>query len=277
MGTRVKRDKFNVEEYEFNEFVNTVSGMREFEFSDLEKEVAPFSGETQKVQAEVIRQERASAKKTNFLINPDVQKYRGITDQEDADYENKVNFEVQNRISALKASSEEEGFQKGFEMGRKQAYEEAKQEFDKKIAEFSNAVDEIRLVREEMYKQEMTEAYKLIKSLAKWVALKEIDEDNKYLTRLLEKLILELNEKKNLLIRISAKNFDKMDGILDEIQNKLGALSNVRVEIDHDMQDDGGIILESEKGIIDGSYQAQFEMFSRVFETVGISDDGTES
>ena len=43
------------------------------------------------------------------------------------------------------------------------------------------------------------------------------------------------------------------------------------------MQDDGGIILESEKGIIDGSYQAQFEMFSRVFETVGISDDGTES
>jgi flagellar assembly protein FliH len=109
------------------------------------------------------------------------------------------------------------------------------------------------------------------------VALKEIDEDNKYLTRLLEKLILELNEKKNLLIRISAKNFDKMDGILDEIQNKLGALSNVRVEIDHDMQDDGGIILESEKGIIDGSYQAQFEMFSRVFETVGISDDGTES
>lgn len=277
MGTRVKRDKFNVEDYEFNEFVNTVSGMRDFEFSDLEKEVATFSGEAQKVPAEVIRQERASAKKTNFLINPDVQKYRGITDQEDADYENKVNFEVQNRLNASKAAAEEEGFQKGFEEGQKQAYDEAKQEFDKKIAEFASAVDEIRLVREEMYKQEMTEAYKLIKSLAKWVALKEIDEDNKYLTRLLEKLILELNEKKNLLIRISAKNFDKMDGILGEIQNKLGALSNVRVEIDHDMQDDGGIILESEKGIIDGSYQAQFEMFSRVFESVGISDDGIES
>jgi flagellar assembly protein FliH len=277
MGTRVKRDKFNVEDYVFNEFVSTVSGMRDFEFSDLEKEAVTFSRESQKVPAEVIRQERASARKTNFLINPDVQKYRGITDQEDADYENRVNFEVQNRLSALKASSEEEGFQKGFEEGQKQAYEEAKQEFDKKIAEFASSVDEIRLVREEMYKQEMTEAYKLIKSLAKWVALKEIDEDNTYLTRLLEKLILELNEKKNLLIRISAKNFDKMDGILDEIQNKLGALSNVRVEIDHDMQDDGGIILESEKGIIDGSYQAQFEMFSRVFETVGISDDGTES
>lgn len=277
MGIRVKRDKFNVEDYEFDEFVNTVKGLRDFEFTDLEKESAAFSGKTQKVPDEVIRQERTSAKKTNFLINPDVQKYRGITDQEDADYENRVNNEVQKRLDALKASAEEEGFNKGLEEGQKKAYDEAKQEFDKKILEFASSVDEIKHVREEIYKQEMTEAYKLIKSLAKWVTLKEIEEDNKYLERLLEKLILELNEKKNLLIRISAKNFDQMEGILDEIQNKLGALTNVRVEIDHDMQDDGGIILESEKGIIDGSYQAQFEMFSRVFEAVGISDDGTES
>lgn len=277
MGIRVKRDKFNVEDYEFDEFVNTVTGLRDFEFTDLEKESAAFSGKTQKVSDEVIRQERTSAKKTNFLINPDVQKYRGITDQEDADYENRVNNEVQKRLDALKASAEEEGFKKGLEEGQKKAYDEAKQEFDKKILDFASSVDEIKHVREEIYKQEMTEAYKLIKSLAKWVTLKEIEEDNKYLERLLEKLILELNEKKNLLIRISAKNFDQMEGILDEIQNKLGALTNVRVEIDHDMLDDGGIILESEKGIIDGSYQAQFEMFSRVFEAVGISDDGTES
>lgn len=277
MVIRVKRDKFNVEDYEFDEFVNTVTGLRDFEFTDLEKESSAFSGKTQKVPEEVIRQERTSAKKTNFLINPDVQKYRGITDQEDADYENRVNNEVQKRLDALKASAEEEGFKKGLEEGQKKAYDEAKLEFDKKILDFASSVDEIKHVREEIYKQEMTEAYKLIKSLAKWVILKEIEEDNKYLERLLEKLILELNEKKNLLIRISAKNFDQMEGILDEVQNKLGALTNVRVEIDHDMQDDGGIILESEKGIIDGSYQAQFEMFSRVFEAVGISDDGTES
>src|SRR5690606_38272934 len=92
--------------------------------------------------------------------------------------------------------------------------------------------------------------------------------DNKdYITRLLEKLILEINTRSNLVIRVNESSFENITDIIGIVENKLGVLTNVRVEKHLDM-DKPGIILESENGIIEGSIEAQFSSLDRIFESV---------
>ena len=52
---------------------------------------------------------------------------------------------------------------------------------------------------------------------------------------------------------------------------KVGKLTNVRVEADLDMKENG-IMLESENTIIDGSLKAQFESIDKLFLSVGLNE-----
>lgn len=271
-----KNEKVEVSNYSFNQFNEFDKSFKDYEFHDFNKKFPDLAKKNLNITDEKIRSERVSAKSTNFEINSDVQLHRGMKKQENDDFTKQVETEVAIRLSSLKVDAEKAGFEKGFEKGQIEAYDEAKTIFDQKIEDFAIELESIKDFREEVMQKEMQDSYLLIKNLSKWIVLKEIDEDDKYLTRLLERLILELNEKKNLLVRVNANYFAGMDEVLETIQQKVGKLTNVRVEIDQDINDKG-IILESDKGIIDGTLKAQFQTFQKIFETVGIVDNETKS
>ncbi len=96
--------------------------------------------------------------------------------------------------------------------------------------------------------------------------LKEINE-KMYLENLLEKLILELNSRKNIIVKVGQNNFAHMPEIIKTVEAKLGQLSNVRVEIVPELNEPG-IILECENGLIDGSLQGVFLNIDKIFEQV---------
>src|SRR5690606_32975198 len=100
------------------------------------------------------------------------------------------------------------------------------------------------------------------KHLVKWLTLKEID-DQDYLARLLEKLILEMNLKNNLVIRINKSSFNNSEDILQMVEQKLGKLTNTRVEAHLDLEHPG-IVLECENGIVDASLNAQFSSLDKI-------------
>ena len=108
----------------------------------------------------------------------------------------------------------------------------------------------------------------MVKNLTKWIVLKEVDEKY-YLARLLEKLIHEINTKTGLVLHVNEKSFGHMPEIIKIVERKVGVLTNVRVEVDLDL-DETGIVLESENTIIDGSLDAQFKSLDKLFTSVGI-------
>ena len=118
------------------------------------------------------------------------------------------------------------------------------------------------------------DAYNIIKNLSKWIVLKEVDEKY-YLSRLLEKLVHEVNRKNNLVLHVNESAFGYMPEIIKLVERKVGKLQNTRVEVDLD-QTENGIVLETENCIIDGSIQAQFKAIDELFRSVGL-DDSTEA
>lgn len=223
------------------------------------------------ITEDILREEREAESKTDFLIDSKVRESRGITKQETKDIENRVFREVLERVGELREQATQDGFEEGKKEGFEKAYSEAVEKFNVKIEEFGTWLDELKLQREAILQSSEKASYEVIKNLVKWVLLKEV-EDKEYIPRLLEKLILEINQKSNLLIKVDKKSFVDFEDVLENIQNKLGKLSNTRVEIGLEL-DRPGLILESENGIVDGSLEAQFSSLDKLFELVMNSDD----
>jgi flagellar assembly protein FliH len=273
MTIRKQNDpNLEIKAYTFQGFESNQKPSQSFEFRDFSKDPSVIKQAKEKISEKVIRAEREHASKNQFEIMDEVKKLRGITAQEKNDFENKVGAEVQNRLQQIVEDATQEGYQHGLEQGRDQAYQEAREVIEEKIAIFEQMITELNQAKVDVMEKNRFDMYKMIKSLTKWVALKEVD-DQGYLPKLLEKLILEVNIKSNLLIKVSAKNIDVMPGVIEAVEQRIGKLTNVRLEINHDSQGQG-IVVESENGIIDGTIESQLKSIDTVFETVGLFGDG---
>ena len=234
------------------------------------KSIKDASAFKQDVSQEVIRQERGLEKEKSFSILPLVRQHRGLKDQEEKDLEQAIEQEVQKRLQAAAEEARQEGYQAGHQEGYNKAYQEAMNKLDDKVEDFTDIVNNLKEQCHNVLSENKQDAYKMIKSLTQWITLKEV-EDEDYLGRLLEKLIHEMNSKSNLVVRVGQNSFKRMPGIIETVEEKMGKLSNVRVEIDLD-QEAPGIILESENGIIDGSLKAQMTSLEKLFESVGLNE-----
>lgn len=265
----LKSGKAPIENYSFNALVpgqEVRDGAQDFEFGQLE----PGDGFKEGLTDEDIRVERNLETIHGFSIAKEIKQHRGLTEQANNDYEKKISDEVERRVEALREAAYEEGFSAGSKEGQAKAYEESQVQLDLKIDEFVAMVDGLNTSLKDIYEQNKNEAYLMVKNLTKWVILKEVDEKY-YLTRLLEKLVYEINTKSNLVVHVNENAFGYMPEVVKIVERKLGVLTNIRMEIDID-QDATGIVLESENSIVDGSLETQLASIDRIFENAGLHE-----
>ncbi len=233
-----------------------------FEFQAL----AGDAGTKDRVSQEDIRSERKFAKKNNFKIDAVVSDSRGISGQEQNDLELQIRDEVQRRLEAAYDAAYQEGLEKGRGEGRASAEAEFRTQLEQQVEEMATSVGAIRGQAAAIVDANRAEIYEFVKRFTKWILLREIDE-KAYLETLLEKLILELNARKNLIIKVGRANFARMPEVIAVVEGRLGQLSNVRVEIVPELEHPG-IILEAENGLIDGSLEGVFGNIDKIFEQV---------
>jgi flagellar assembly protein FliH len=260
---------------------NRGSEIKTFQFTDLKGshviEQNPFqafefktlTGESvtsAKISDEDIRSERSHAQKNNFKVDETVRDSRGLARQEHSDQEKKIQAEVNRRLEAAYAEAYKEGLEKGREEGKEQALSEFHEALGQKVEDFGQVITQVQLQSDKIMEKNRQEVYDFVKRFTKWIILKEID-DKVYLESLFEKLILELNARKNLIVKVGKANFAQMPEIIKAVETRLGQLSNIRIEIVPEINHPG-IILESENGLIDGSMEGVFQNIDKIFEQV---------
>lgn len=266
---------FEVQDYEFQSFTKTSDqsgNVSAFEFQSLDGSFA----KTRKPKEDTIKVERTLSKSKGFDISPIVRHHRGLQAQEESERELQIQEEVERRLAAVKDEAFRLGHEEGTRAGKEEVFQETIRQTEEKLESLAHMIQEVLLTSEEILANQKKQIYSLVRTLTKWVILRELKEDDKYLERLLEKLILEIQTKKNLLVRVDQKDFEYMPEVLAHVQKRIGELQNVRVEIDFDIEGPG-LVLESENGIINGTLSEQLKSLDRLFETVGISADESES
>lgn len=257
----------DVQEYKFHNFNEEELNpdvVKVFEFKPLlSSNQTTSKGEFQKI----IREERAHAKNTQFKINPIVEKFRGLKDQEEMEYQQTVEKEVARRIAEIQDEAFKAGFEEGVNQGREEIFNEMRSVVDQKLENFTGMVTDVLKTHEDILTHQKKEIYHLLRNLSKWIILRELKEDGTYIERLLEKLLLETQARQNLLIQVNTNDFAAMPEVLAHIQSRLGELKNVRVEMDSQIAS-RGMIVESDNGIINATMEEQFKSLDKLFEDV---------
>lgn len=257
----------DVQEYKFHNFTDAEvdpNEVKAFEFKPLLSSAQAIGkNDFQKI----IKEERTHAKKSQFKVNPIVEKFRGLKDQEEMEYQTAIEQEVARRIAEIQDEAFKAGFDEGVNQGREEIFNEMRSVVDQKLENFSEMVTEVLKTQEEILSIQKKEIYHLLKNLSKWIILRELKEDGSYIERLLEKLLLETQSRQNLLIQVNANDFAGMPEVLAHVQSRLGELKNVRVEIDSQIAT-RGIIVESDNGIVNATMEEQFKNLDKLFEDV---------
>ncbi len=260
-----------VSEYEFQSFStsNIPAGeVTNFEFSEIGSLKAPSEDKHQKI----IKIERDFAEKNDFKIAPIVKEHRGITKQVLKERELRIEQEVERRVQELKEEAYNVGYNEGMASGREEVFSQNRASSEEKIQNLTNMIVEVLGTRSDLLVTQKKQVYSLVRILTKWVILRELSDDGKYIENLLEKLITEMQTKSNLLVHVDEKSFEQMPEVLKVVQDKVGELTNVRVEIDYDI-DGPGIVLECDKGILNGTINEQMKSLDKLFETVGLDQE----
>ncbi|WP_372651233.1 FliH/SctL family protein [Halobacteriovorax sp.] len=260
-----------VSEYEFKSFSTSSipSGeVTNFEFS----EIGSLKPATEDNHQKVIKIERDYAEKNDFKIAPIVKEHRGITKQVLKERELRIEQEVERRVQELKEEAYNDGYNEGMASGREEVFNQNRASSEEKIQNLTNMIVDVLGTRSDLLVNQKKQVYSLVRILTKWVILRELTDDGKYIENLLEKLITEMQTKSNLLVHVDEKSFEQMPEVLKVVQNKIGELTNVRVEIDYDIEGPG-IVLECDKGILNGTINQQMKSLDKLFETVGLEQE----
>jgi flagellar assembly protein FliH len=241
---------------------------RTLEFQPLRKDQVLDVQEHERI----IKIERKVANQSNFEIAPIVREHRGMNRQEDLERQRLIQEEVEKQLLRIQSEAYKEGFEKGLLDGQEEVFNQTRAGVEQKLESITEMIEEVLKTQEDLLAQEKMDVYRTIKNLTKWIVLKEIEQDGDYVVRLLDKLLNELQVKSNVLIQIDRKSFEDKPDILQMLEEKIGELKNVRLEIDYDIEGPG-IVVTSENGIINGSLKEQFRNLSRLFESVGLSEN----
>jgi len=261
----------DVQDYEFQSFSSTSlsnGDVSDFEFKEISK-IAPTK--TQEHQ-KIIKIEREHAEKNDFKIAPIVREHRGITKQVLKERELRIEQEVERRVQEIRQEAYNDGFNEGVANGREEVFSQNRAASEEKLQNLTNMIIEVLGTRPELLINQKKQVYSLVRVLTKWVILRELKDDGAYIENLLEKLIVEMQTKSNLLIHVDERSFEQMPEVLEIVQQKVGQLSNVRVEIDYDIEGPG-IVLECDKGILNGTINQQLKSLDRLFESVGLDQE----
>lgn len=270
-GKMVKKLLGEVEEYQFQQFSSVIK-----DADTVEKySFAPLGGALQKNSPQKEKEifiERKTANQTGFKISPIVQKHRGIKAQEEQEVEDRIAAEVEARVNAIQEEAYQKGYEEGIRYGREEVYDQTRAQIEEKLAALDQMIGDVLSTQNKILRHQKNQLYQLINTLTKWVILRELKSDGKYVERLLEKLITEMQTKSNLFVQVKEADFEQMPDVLEVVQKKLGSLNNVRTEINHELEGPG-LILECENGIINGSFAEQMKGLDRLFEGVLIGDE----
>jgi flagellar assembly protein FliH len=261
-----------VTEYTFQSFTNTdvdADVVKNFDFKPLfDKGQTQNSADFQKT----IKIERNNAHKSQFKINSVVEEHRGLKDQAEAEYEARVQDDVEKRVLAIQEKAYKVGFDEGVNQGREEIFNEMRSVVDQKLDNFSQMVTEVLKTQEDILSLQRKEIYGLVRNLSKWIILRELKDDGGYVERLFEKLLVEIQERNNLLVLVNENKFKAMPEILEHVSSRLGQLKNVRIEVDSSV-DQYGLIVESDNGIINATLEEQFKSLDKLFADLIVENE----
>ncbi len=200
-----------------------------------------------------------------FEVASIVGKYRNIKSQEREELEKKIYSELQGRLGEIEKAAFDKGYSEGFKQGNSDIQNKLDIEVEQQIGKVTDLVNEVLSSRTQLLSDRVRDSYKLLNNIARWIIMRELKDDGQYIQTLLQKLLLNMEAKNDVVVYVSEQKFSQLEEALESVQNNIGKLKNVRIVKKPELENDAGLIIECENGTVDGSVETQMQNIDRIF------------
>lgn len=211
-----------------------------------------------------------TANKKDFIIDQkvfDLRKHRSAKKNE---LEKKIEDRIQIEITRIKEAAYKEGFEKGLSDGVQKAYNEQEEVVSRKTQEFNGMIDNLLNRENEIIKLQDNELRILIRDLVKWISLKELKEDDQYITRLIKKIVEENKKTSKISFQIGKGVVASFNDSIKRINEKLIETYNGKVDlVENPSLSKDAIEVEIGNSILRADVQEQLKVFDLIFENNG--------
>ena len=145
-----------------------------------------------------------------------------------------------------------QGLKNGYDDGHKEAYnkilEETKNEVEAKIKEATDILLSSKSIVKDYAMDKKSEILSLALSIAEQVLAKEIQKPDS-MDSIFEKAILEIKEKKSLVVKVNPNNKKSMENTINSLKEELSLTDDIHI-ISLSSVSEGDAIIESENGTV---------------------------
>lgn len=256
-----ENSKGEVEELRIFKLENEGSGgVSKYEFSQLKR---PGQGDYDHIKSKmgslaITDDEFKNKKRTdrNFSLHAVVKDKLAIGEEESRAVSELVDSQVKKIEKEVREAARKEGFDSGFEQGRKDAIQKFKEESQSHLERLNAFLESCEGAKTEIFQENEKFLIDLVFQISKTLLLKELKEDREYVSRLARDVIEKIGVKENITLKISPEEQESISFLKEDLTQTLGEMRNFNIEVGSHIQM-GGCEIETEWNSIDARIETQ--------------------
>ena len=205
------------------------------------------------------------SKNPAFSLHPASKRSLGVENQEKSRVEELVQSEVHERLTKLRDSAYQEGFEAGRTEGAASAEAQHREALRPMLESFGKLLQEFDEIKKELFHANEAFLIQLVFHISKQVLLKELSVDREYVKRITTAIVEKMGAKDNIRIKISKKDAENLDAIKDYLKSEIPDLRNLQIEASDELVV-GGCKVETDLSRINASVENQL---AAIEETLG--------
>lgn len=208
--------------------------------------------------------------RASFLLDDAVKNAQQIIEKAKKDAKNIIN-DAQEQKQKVEERAFEKGYDEGYKKGEESGNKEQQSVWKNHLKEFRRLRQELDTQKEQFKEQLQKECLKLSIHIAEKILHKKIQEDGVYFLDLINKGLEKAGEEKNVLVRVSPEDFEKVQEILN--------LNDSVIEISllkDPLLSNGDCIIEGPHFEIDAGIKTQIQNITLALKELDVISDEDE-
>jgi len=211
-----------------------------------------------------IRQAKPSPGEKQFDLNGVVKESLGIDEIERQQIEAQVAGMLKEQLDKFSEDARKKGYEEGFEKGKSDAYAQYADDAKENAEAFTKFLGSCDEVKDQIFQENEKFLVDYIVKIAESIILRELKSDADYVQRLAKEVIQSTGLKDAVIVKVNPADLARVRAIREDIDASVEELRNLSFEA-VDGIEVGGIIVETEKSVIDARIETQI---SKVHDAV---------
>lgn len=171
--------------------------------------------------------------------------------------------ENQKKLENLSFEAKQQGYQDGFELGRKDSENELKQQYREKMEQIQHLLNQAYQQKEEIIAEAEPFLLELSTVIASQIIKQELDQSPDKFIELIKQHILRVKEKESITVCVHPDDFDFIQGQRSHLIAMVNGETEIKIFPDHSISSKGCVI-RTAFGSVDARIDTQLEEIKKV-------------